>query len=92
MNPQYLSTVQAGQFYKNIGTIDCPKCRLAFNLDTPHNILLASDVSVDMCPYCQTYVVINMTSGDSVCLEGYTDRASVDARVKELAGKSATGA
>jgi hypothetical protein len=88
MKPSYATTVNAGEFYSKLGTIECPKCRLSFTADAPPDVFMASDIAADKCPYCDTYVLINMAGPDPVYIEGYDDGGSLDARVQELIGQA----
>jgi DNA-directed RNA polymerase subunit RPC12/RpoP len=93
MNPLYIVEVPASKFYESdpMGEVECPKCHLSFTLDSEPKIIMASDLLVDRCPYCEIRILVNMTEGDPVYIEGFPEMDLIHARINELSGKKGSG-
>ena len=82
MIPKYSLRMSITEFSR--GAVRCPKCRLPFDLGIEPPFIELSAVIADLCPNCDTHIVIDKTKRDSVTIEGYDDMEAADDRIYEL--------
>jgi hypothetical protein len=82
--PQWLIIISAVDGFYDSGYLECPRCRLTFKLEVDKRVLLGSDVLLDVCPSCETYIIINMFEASPIFIEGYADQNQVQERLSSL--------
>lgn len=76
------------QFCNRLG-YNCPKCTAWLPLDEDPVLARGADLLMDQCSSCGTHIVLdNISSADSVIIEGYNNPADIAKRVLELRSKT----